>query len=128
MAELRDFEPHLVLTHRSADRHQDHRTIGEISWQTFRDHVILQYEIPKWEGDLGCPNAFVPLEDGDLDRKIAILSEAYASQADKPWFDAETFRGLARLRGVECGHRWAEGFAADKFVIAGHPGAAAEFP
>ena len=118
IAELRSFEPDLVITHRLIDRHQDHRTIAEITWQAFRDHTILQYEIPKWEGDLTTPNLYVPIEQEDLDRKLGILVEAYRSQAGKPWFDAEAFRGLARLRGVECGVRWAEGFHADKLVLA----------
>jgi LmbE family N-acetylglucosaminyl deacetylase len=115
--DLRHFSPHVVLTHRLHERHQDHRTIGELTWQSFRDHLILQYEIPKWEGDLATPTTYVPLDDATLDRKIDIIRSAFVSQHDKQWFDDETFRAIARLRGLECGHRWAEGFHSHKAVL-----------
>ncbi|MEQ8841222.1 MAG: PIG-L family deacetylase [Acidimicrobiales bacterium] len=111
------FAPDLVFTHRLDDRHQDHATIAEITWHSFRDHLVLQYEIPKFEGDLGRPSTYVPVDDATIDRKVEIIRTAFASQADKPWFDAETFRGLARVRGVECNQRWAEAFHADKFTL-----------
>ena len=115
----RDLMPDLVFTHRRRDAHQDHRFLGELTWQTFRDTVVLEYEIPKFEGDLEPPNVFVPLEPAALDRKIAILSEAYASQRGKYWFDAELFRGLARLRGTEARSAtgYAEAFHARKLVV-----------
>lgn len=111
------FAPDLVLTHRLDDRHQDHAAIAEITWHSFRDQLILQYEIPKFEGDLGRPNTYVSVDDATIDRKVEIIRTAFASQADKPWFDADTFRGLARVRGVECNQRWAEAFHADKFTL-----------
>ncbi|MEM9519783.1 MAG: PIG-L deacetylase family protein [Actinomycetota bacterium] len=111
------FEPDLVFAPRLDDRHQDHRTLAEVTWQSFRNHLILQYEIPKFEGDLGRPDTYVPIDDATLDQKIEIISTAYATQTDKPWFDADTFRGLARVRGVECNHRWAEAFHSDKAVL-----------
>lgn len=112
-----DFAPDLVLTHRLDDRHQDHATIAEVTWHSFRDHLIWQYEIPKYEGDLGQPNMYVAFDDAVIDRKVEIIRTAFASQADKPWFDADTFRGLARVRGVECNQRWAEAFHIDKMML-----------
>lgn len=111
--------PDLIFTHAESDRHQDHREISQLTWNTFRDHVILEYEIPKWDGDLGAPNAFVPVSEESLARKIALLEAHYGSQRSKAWFDAETFRGLARLRGVECRSptRFAEAFYARKLAL-----------
>ena len=97
-----EVDPDLVFTHYRSDLHQDHRLVSELTWNTFRDHLILEYEIPKWDGDVGQPNAFVALETADLETKIAHLLEAYGSQRDKPWFDAELFRALPRIRGMEC--------------------------
>lgn len=94
--------PDLVLTHRLEDRHQDHRLLAEMTWQTWRDHLILEYEIPKYEGDLGQPNCYLPLSDAVAARKVAHLMAHFASQRDKPWFRAATFDGLMALRGVEC--------------------------
>ena len=111
------FAPDLVFTHRLDDRHQDHATLAELTWHSFRDHLVLQYEIPKFEGDLGRPDTYVPVDDATIDRKLEIISTAYATQAGKPWFDADTFRGLARVRGVECNQRWAEAFHADKALL-----------
>jgi LmbE family N-acetylglucosaminyl deacetylase len=101
--------PDIVFTHRRDDAHQDHRTVNQITWNLFRDHLILEYEIPKWDGDLGRPNAYVPLSRDRLERKVELLSRHFGSQRSKDWFDAETFMGLARLRGMEC--RAPEGFA-----------------
>ena len=105
----RSFTPDIVFTHRREDRHQDHRTISDLAWNTFRRALILEYEIPKWDGDLGIPNLFLPLSTGAADRKIQLLMDAFASQRSKDWFSEDTFRGLARLRGMEC--RAASGFA-----------------
>lgn len=102
--------PDVVLTHWSGDAHQDHRLVSELTWNTFRDHLILEYEIPKWDGDVGRPNAYVELSDDVLARKIALLMQHFGTQRSKGWFDDETFRGLARLRGVECRARYAEAF------------------
>ena len=113
---LQPLQPDLVLTHRSDDAHQDHRAVGELAWQTFRGARIAAYEIPKWEGDLGRPNAYVQLDAGDVEGKLAVLRDHFPSQAGKPWYDEETFRSLLRLRGVECGARYAEAFHCPKLV------------
>lgn len=118
VADLQQINPDLVLTHRRDDAHQDHRFIGELAWNTFRDNLILEFEIPKWDGDLGQPNFYVPLTADILARKISLLKEHFGSQRSKQWFDDETFRGLARLRGVECRapERYAEAFFMRKAV------------
>lgn len=103
------FAPDVILTHRQDDAHQDHREISMLTWNLFRRHLILEYEILKWDGDMGRPNLYMPLTASTLDRKISLLLHHFGSQRGKDWFDAETFRGLARLRGVEC--RAAEGYA-----------------
>jgi len=94
--------PDIVFTHSRDDAHQDHRQLCELTWNLFRDHLILEYEIPKWDGDLGRPNLYMPLSGKTLERKIALLMEHFATQRSKDWFDAETFTGIARLRGMEC--------------------------
>src|SRR5262245_18992130 len=101
--------PDVVFTHRRDDAHQDHREVNTITWNLFRDQLILEYEIPKWDGDLGQPNFYVPLSEHQLNRKIELLVRHFSSQRSKDWFDADTFRGLARLRGIEC--RATDGFA-----------------
>ncbi|MEM1116708.1 MAG: PIG-L family deacetylase [Bacteroidota bacterium] len=114
--ELEAVRPHLVLTHRLDDAHQDHRVVAELAWQTFRDATVAAYEIPKWDGDLGPPNAYVVLDDETLARKVELLCQHFPSQHGKAWYDAETFRGLARIRGVEAGARYAEAFHCRKLV------------
>ena len=101
--------PDVIFTHAGSDRHQDHRLACELTWNTFRDQLILEYEIPKWDGDLGHPNFYVPLTGATVQRKVDVLLSAFATQQAKPWFDEATFRGLLRLRGIEC--RAAEGYA-----------------
>jgi LmbE family N-acetylglucosaminyl deacetylase len=96
-----DIDPELVLTHHLDDRHQDHRTIAELTWNTFRDHLIAEYEIPKYEGDLGHPNIFVPLPAEVARQKVELLLRNFPSQAARAWFRAETFESLMRLRGIE---------------------------
>jgi LmbE family N-acetylglucosaminyl deacetylase len=118
VASAADFAPDVVFAHRRDDRHQDHRVIGDLAWQACRSTTILQYEIPKYEGDLGQPNAYVAIDDATLEQKIELIRTSFVSQATKPWFDADTFRAMARLRGVECGARWAEAFHAEKFLLA----------
>ena len=93
--------PDLILTHNRNDLHQDHRLVSELTWNLFRHHLIWEYEIPKFDGDLGQPNIFVPLSDDVMNRKITILRAHYASQASKAWFDESTFRAIARIRGME---------------------------
>lgn len=114
------FNPDLILTHRRDDAHQDHREVCRHTWNTFRDHLILEYEIPKWDGDLGQPNLYVSVGERTLERKAELLMEHFGTQRSKHWFDKETFRGLARLRGMECraGERYAEAFFARKLIIA----------
>ena len=114
---LKHLTPDVILTHASGDAHQDHRLVSELTWNTFRDHLILEYEIPKWDGDLGRPNLYLPLSDETLSRKIELLLKHFGSQRSKAWFDDETFRGLARLRGVECRQRYAEAFYARKLLL-----------
>ena len=96
------FEPDLILTHHDADRHQDHRLVAELTWNTFRDHLIFEYEVPKYDGDLGRPNVFVPLEEAQAHRKVDLLLESFPSQGEKRWFTSDVFMGLMRLRGMEC--------------------------
>ncbi len=112
--------PDLVLTHRLEDRHQDHRVISELTWNAFRNTSVLEYEIPKYEGDLGLPNVYVPVERTMADRKLELLHRCFPTQAEKDWFDRETFAGLMRLRGLECRapSRMAEAFYARKLVLA----------
>ncbi len=98
----RDFNPDIVFTHYRDDRHQDHRVVSDLTWNTFRDHVILEYEVPKWDGDLGTHRVFVPITKAQAARKIRTLLEVFESQAKHHWFDARTFQGLMRLRGIEC--------------------------
>ena len=111
--------PDLILTHRGDDVHQDHRLVSELTWNTFRDHFILEYEIPKYDGDLGRPNLFVTLPSEICDEKVRHLHECFESQRPKHWFDESTFLGLMRLRGMECNapSRFAEGFYCRKISL-----------
>ena len=113
-------EPDIVFTHHRADLHQDHRLVGELTWNAFRRHLILEYEIPKYEGGLTTPNAYVQLTKTQAAAKTRVLLACYASQRTKPWFNAETFDALMRLRGVEAGPGagWAEGFHVRKLNLA----------
>ena len=111
--------PDLIFTHWQGDAHQDHRLVNELTWNTFRNHTILEYEIPKYDGDLGRPNVFVPLDAGFAEQKTTNLLEAFESQRSKPWFDRETFLGLMRIRGMESNSPsgYAEAFHARKMVL-----------
>jgi LmbE family N-acetylglucosaminyl deacetylase len=117
--ELRPVAPDVILCHRREDEHQDHRTIGELVWNTFRRHLIFEYEIPKYEGDLGAPNAFVPLSHAVAARKVELLGRHFASQASRSWFRPATFQGLMAIRGVECNapDGWAEAFHVRKLRL-----------
>lgn len=112
-------DPDLIFTHYRDDRHQDHRLISDLTWNTWRHHLILEYEIPKYDGDLGHPNLFVRLTEELVGEKISILQECYATQRSKHWFDEETFKALMRIRGMESAHqqRYAEAFYARKITI-----------
>jgi len=111
--------PDLIFTHHRGDRHQDHQVVANLTWNTWRDHLILEYEVPKYEGDLHTPGLYVPIERALVARKVEILRSSYASQQGRSWFDEETFRGLMRIRGVECASPtgYAEGFHAPKLVL-----------
>jgi LmbE family N-acetylglucosaminyl deacetylase len=111
--------PDLVFTQNRKDSHQDHRLIAELTWNTFRDHFILEYEIPKYDGDLGQPEIFVPLEQATYRKKVSNLLDAFPSQHAKRWFQEDTFLALMRLRGMECNapSGYAEAFYCRKLVI-----------
>jgi LmbE family N-acetylglucosaminyl deacetylase len=117
---LKQFSPDLILTHCRHDLHQDHRVTNELTWNTFRDHLILEYEIPKFDGDLGSPNVFLSLTRAEMRRKCDILIECFPSQTERPWFTRETFEAIGRLRGIECNapQGYAEAFYGRKFCIA----------
>ena len=112
-------KPDAIFTHGLTDRHQDHRVLAELTWNAFRDHLVLEYEIAKYEGDLGHPNLFVPVSRERVERKLEVLMNSFPSQRARAWFTAETFRGLMRLRGVECNapSGYAEGFHARKLRL-----------
>jgi LmbE family N-acetylglucosaminyl deacetylase len=115
----RDVAPDIVLTHTRHDLHQDHRVVCELTWNTFRDHLTLEYEVPKYDGDLGSPNVFVPVEERVARRKCELLVEHFATQRDKHWFTEDVFLGLMRLRGVESRSPtgYAEGFHGRKVRV-----------
>jgi LmbE family N-acetylglucosaminyl deacetylase len=113
------FKPDLIFCHERNDAHQDHRLVNEMTWGTFRDHLILEYEIVKWDGDLGTTNSYVPLDKDIVDRKVDVLMQTYGSQRSKDWFTPATFLALMRIRGVECRSPsgYAEAFVARKLVL-----------
>jgi LmbE family N-acetylglucosaminyl deacetylase len=111
---LKSVQPDLVLTHTRHDLHQDHRLACELTWNTFRDHLILEFEIPKYDGDLGTPNVFVPLAEEVVTEKLRLVREGFPSQNGKHWFDDELLRSVMRLRGMECAARYAEAFTGRK--------------
>jgi len=115
----RKVSPDVVFTHYRSDLHQDHRVISDLAWNTFRNHLILEYEIPKYDGDLGCPNVFVHLKKSICNRKIQYILKNFVSQRENQWFDRETFQSLLRLRGIESNSpdKYAEAFYCRKFVI-----------
>jgi LmbE family N-acetylglucosaminyl deacetylase len=117
--ELKQISPDLIFTHYGNDAHQDHRLISELTWNSFRDHSILEYEIPKYDGDMGRPSVFAPLDETSCQKKIENLMSAFESQRNKHWFQPETFLGLMRLRGMECNSPsgYAEAFYCRKALI-----------
>lgn len=117
----KDVEPDLIFTHYRNDRHQDHRTISDLTWNTWRRHLVLEYEIPKYDGDLGSPNCFVPLEQPVCERKIKYICDVFQTQSNKAWLTDDTFRAMLRLRGVECAapDKYAEAFYCRKMTMGG---------
>ncbi|KAF3888911.1 PIG-L deacetylase family protein [Scytonema tolypothrichoides VB-61278_2] len=115
----KEFSPDIIFTHYRDDRHQDHRLISELTWNTFRNHLILEYEIPKYDGDLGIPNFFVHLDEALCCRKIQYIQDAFISQKNKQWFTEETFRSILRIRGIESNSpsQYAEGFYCRKIFF-----------
>jgi LmbE family N-acetylglucosaminyl deacetylase len=113
------FSPDLIFTHFRNDLHQDHRLISDLTWNTFRDHLILEYEVIKYDGDLGRPNLFVPLNDKICRRKIELIRNCFKTQGCKRWFTDDTFLSIMRIRGVECNaaENYAEGFYCRKMVF-----------
>jgi len=109
-AELKSFDPDLIFTHYREDRHQDHRVLSDLTWNTFRRHLILEYEIPKYDGDLGQPNHYVSITDEYADIKINALVEIFQTQRDRHWFTEDLFRGFMRVRGMEVSSHYAEAF------------------
>jgi LmbE family N-acetylglucosaminyl deacetylase len=112
-----EFFPDLIFTHYRQDLHQDHRLISELTWNTFRNHLILEYEVPKYDGDLGSPNFFVNIDEPTRNLKIEILLSHFKTQTNKHWFAADTFRSIMRLRGIESGSssKYAEAFYVRKW-------------
>jgi LmbE family N-acetylglucosaminyl deacetylase len=112
-------KPDIIFTHCRDDAHQDHQQVCRLTWNTFRDHCIFEYEIPKWDGDMGQPNLYMPVSAAALTRQIELLHAHVGSQRSKQWFDSETFSGLARIRGMECRapERYAEAFFARKLTL-----------
>jgi len=127
MAEIKEFfeelkrtcAPDIIFTHYRDDRHQDHRTVSDLTWNTFRNHFILEYEIPKYDGDLGTPNVFVPVGRQAARRKVNNLCTIFKSQLGQHWFTSDLFFGLMRLRGIECSAEsgYAEGFHGRKTIL-----------
>jgi LmbE family N-acetylglucosaminyl deacetylase len=110
-------DPQLLFAPNRFDAHQDHRGLAELVTTAFRDHLVLGYEIVKWDGDLGRPSAYQPLPDELAEMKVALLQQNYPSQRHRPWYDREAFLGLARIRGIECGARYAEAFHTNKLTL-----------
>ena len=111
--------PDLIFTHNRKDAHQDHRLVAELTWNTFRDHLILEYEIPKYDGDMGRPSVYVPLEAEVCQKKARYILDTFKSQSSKQWFEESTFLSLMRLRGMECNapSGYAEAFYSRKLVL-----------
>jgi LmbE family N-acetylglucosaminyl deacetylase len=115
----KEIDPNLIFTHYRTDRHQDHRTISDLTWNTWRRHLILEYEIPKYDGDLGTPNCFVPLKREICSRKVKYICDVFQTQGNKAWLTEDTFQAVLRLRGVECAapDKYAEAFYCRKLIL-----------
>jgi len=114
-----DFSPDLILTHTKNDAHQDHRLISDLTWNTFRDNFIMEYEIPKFDGDLQNPNVYVHLNENIVQKKVRLICDLFQSQAEKKWFSKETFKSILRIRGIEANSpsKYAEAFHCRKMVF-----------
>jgi LmbE family N-acetylglucosaminyl deacetylase len=114
-----EVSPDVIFTHAGTDRHQDHRLACELTWNTFRDHLILEYEVPKWDADLTPTNVYIPLSESLVRRKVELLLDNFPSQRDKHWFTDDLFRALLRLRGMEANSAsgYAEAFHCRKLVL-----------
>jgi len=99
---LKDYAPDIIFTHHREDRHQDHRLVSDLTWNTWRSHLVLEYEVPKYDGDFGSPNVFAPLPSAVLDRKIDLILAHFPTQANKHWLGRDLLRAVARIRGMEC--------------------------
>jgi LmbE family N-acetylglucosaminyl deacetylase len=110
-------DPDVILAPRTDDAHQDHRGLAQLVPTAYRDHLVLGYEIVKWDADLGRPNAYQPLSPELAEKKVSLLQQHYASQRHRPWYDREAFLGLARIRGIECQSRYAEAFHVGKLTL-----------
>jgi LmbE family N-acetylglucosaminyl deacetylase len=117
--ELKEFSPDLIFTHYRCDLHQDHRILCELTWNAFRNHLIWEYEVPKYDGDLGSPNCFVPLDAETCKKKIKYITEVFKTQSTKHWLTPDTFQAIMRLRGVESNapHKFAEAFYCRKMIF-----------
>lgn len=117
--ELKSISPDLIFTHNRNDAHQDHRLLAELAWNTFRDHLILEYEIPKYDGDMGRPSVFVPLASEFCEKKVRYIMDTFQSQHSRRWFQSDTFFSLLRLRGMESNSPsgYAEAFYCRKLVL-----------
>lgn len=115
----KDFNPDLVFTHYRDDRHQDHKLLSDLAWNTFRSHLIFEYEIPKYDGDLGIPNCFFHIDSDLTNKKVDIILNSFISQQNKHWFDKETFLSLMRIRGMESASttKYAEAFHVRKLIM-----------
>jgi len=111
------YNPDLIFTHYREDLHQDHRLLNELTWNTFRHHLILEYEIPKFDGDIGNPNLYFPLDEDIVKKKNEIILNSFKSQKEKHWFNEETFKAILRLRGLESVSRFSEAYYARKLVV-----------
>jgi LmbE family N-acetylglucosaminyl deacetylase len=110
-------DPDVIFAPRTDDAHQDHRGLATLVTTAFRDHLVLGYEIVKWDGDLGRPNTYQPMSPELAEKKVALLQQHYPSQRHRPWYDREAFLGLARIRGIECQARYAEAFGVTKQIL-----------
>ncbi|GBD90805.1 glcNAc-PI de-N-acetylase [bacterium BMS3Abin04] len=113
----KSFNPDIIFTHYRQDRHQDHRFLSDLTWNTFRNHLILEYEIPKYDGDFGIPNFYIPLDEDIVNQKNEIIMNSFKSQIKKHWFTEESFNAILRLRGMESASRYSEAFYARKILF-----------